>query len=91
MNVYNAGVVTAYGEAVHGGYTGTYEEFCAMLAGLVNDAERAETAAETAVASAESAEGYAEAAEASAEAAETAAASIDIATITTAQIDTITQ
>ena len=26
---YSAGIVTAYGAAVRGGYTGTYEEFCA--------------------------------------------------------------
>ena len=29
---YSAGVVTAYGAAVRGGYTGTYEEFCAEQA-----------------------------------------------------------
>lgn len=32
MATYDAGVVTAYGAAVQGGYTGTYEEFCAQLA-----------------------------------------------------------
>ena len=30
----NAGVVTAYGAAVAGGYQGTYEEFCALMADL---------------------------------------------------------
>ena len=30
----NAGVVTAYGAAVEGGYQGTYEEFCALMADL---------------------------------------------------------
>lgn len=31
---YNAGTVTAYGAAVRGGYTGTYEQFCADMADL---------------------------------------------------------
>lgn len=31
---YNAGVVTAYGAAVRGGYTGTYEQWCADMAQL---------------------------------------------------------
>lgn len=30
----NAGIVTAYGAAVRGGYQGTYEEFCAAMADL---------------------------------------------------------
>ena len=34
MATYNAGVVTAYGSAVQGGYTGTYEQFCAQMANL---------------------------------------------------------
>ena len=33
---YDAGVSTAYGAAVAGGYTGTYEEFCAALGALAN-------------------------------------------------------
>ena len=45
---YNAGIVTAYGAAVRGGYTGTYEEFCAQQAGFAQNAARAEQAAETA-------------------------------------------
>lgn len=35
---YSAGVVTAYGAAVRGGYTGTYEEFCAEQAGFAENA-----------------------------------------------------
>lgn len=31
---YSAGVVTAYGAAKAGGYTGTYQEFCAALGDL---------------------------------------------------------
>ena len=31
---YTAGYVTAYGAAKRGGYTGTYEEFCAAIAGM---------------------------------------------------------
>ena len=34
MATYNAGVVTAYGSAVQGGYSGTYEQFCAQMANL---------------------------------------------------------
>ena len=33
---YSAGVVTAYGSALAGGYTGTYEEFCNALGELAN-------------------------------------------------------
>ena len=33
---YSAGVVTAYGSALAGGYTGTYEEFCNALGDLAN-------------------------------------------------------
>ena len=61
MATYNAGVVTAYGSAVQGGYTGTYEEFCAQQANYASsaaavaqakiDAEAAATAAQTAAAS----------------------------------------
>lgn len=32
--VYTSGIVTAYGAAVQGGYQGTYEDFCAMMADL---------------------------------------------------------
>ena len=35
---YSAGVVTAYGAAVRGGYTGTYEEFCAEQAKFAENA-----------------------------------------------------
>ena len=33
---YSAGIVTAYGSALSGGYTGTYEEFCDALGDLAN-------------------------------------------------------
>lgn len=33
---YTAGYVTAYGAAKRGGYTGTYEEFCAAIAGMAD-------------------------------------------------------
>lgn len=35
---YDAGIVTAYGAAVRGGYTGTYDEFCAQQAGYAQSA-----------------------------------------------------
>lgn len=37
---YSAGIVTAYGAAVRGGYTGTYEEFCAEQASFAENAEQ---------------------------------------------------
>jgi hypothetical protein len=43
---YNAGIVTAYGAAVRGGYTGTYEEFCAQQAGYAQSAAAVEQAKE---------------------------------------------
>lgn len=45
---YNAGIVTAYGAAVRGGYTGTYEEFCEAQANIATNADRAEAAADRA-------------------------------------------
>ena len=30
----NLGIVSAYADAKRGGYTGTYDEFCALLAGI---------------------------------------------------------
>lgn len=61
MATYDAGIVTAYGAAVRGGYTGTYEDFCAQQANYAStaaavaqakaDAEAAATAAQTAAAS----------------------------------------
>lgn len=48
MATYNAGIVTAYGAAVQGGYTGTYEQFCLEQAGIATNAQRAEEAAERA-------------------------------------------
>ena len=46
MATYNAGVVTAYGSAVQGGYTGTYEQFCLDQAGFAENAALVEAAAE---------------------------------------------
>ena len=46
---YNAGVVTAYGAAVRGGYTGTYEDFCRQQAGYAESAAAVEHAKEEAV------------------------------------------
>lgn len=43
---YNAGIVTAYGAAVRGGYTGTYEEFCRQQAGYAQSAAAVEQAKE---------------------------------------------
>ena len=37
---YSSGIVTAYGAAVRGGYTGTYEEFCAQQAAFAENAEQ---------------------------------------------------
>ena len=48
MATYDAGIVTAYGAAVRGGYTGTYEEFCVQQANFAQYAERTEDAAERA-------------------------------------------
>ena len=48
MSTYNAGVVTAYGAAVRGGYTGTYEEFCELMANTANYAASAQAAADRA-------------------------------------------
>lgn len=63
---HNAGIVTAYGAAVRGGYTGTYEEFCAQQAQYAENARQMEQAVsdvrqiKTSVESAVSeAEGYA--------------------------------
>ena len=46
MATYDAGIVTAYGAAVRGGYTGTYEEFCAQQAGYAQSAAAVEQAKE---------------------------------------------
>ena len=51
---YNAGIVTAYGAAVRGGYTGTYDEFCDMMANSANNAAEADAAADRAEAVLES-------------------------------------
>lgn len=39
-NSYSAGIVTAYGAAKRGGYTGTYEQFCAEQAGFAGAAQQ---------------------------------------------------
>ena len=47
---YSAGIATAYGAAVRGGYTGTYEEFCAALgdlAGVLTEFENFRATAQT--------------------------------------------
>lgn len=40
---YSAGIATAYGAAVRGGYTGTYQDYCAELAALGDVSAQAET------------------------------------------------
>lgn len=52
-NTYDGGIVTAYGAAVRGGYTGTYEQFCTEQAQFGANAA-AVAAAKTAVDSAKS-------------------------------------
>lgn len=54
---YNAGIVTAYGAAVRGGYTGTYDEFCEAQAHIATNADRAEEAADRAESAAETLSG----------------------------------
>jgi hypothetical protein len=46
MATYDAGIVTAYGAAVRGGYTGTYEQFCAQQANYAQSAAAVEQAKE---------------------------------------------
>lgn len=53
---YNAGIVTAYGAAVRGGYTGTYEQYCKEQAHIGTNAQRAESAADRAESAAETAD-----------------------------------
>lgn len=48
MATYDAGIVTAYGAAVRGGYIGTYEQYCTEQAHIGTNAQRAETAAQAA-------------------------------------------
>ena len=64
MATYDAGIVTAYGAAVLGGYTGTYEEFCVQQANYAQSAAAvaqaksdAEAAAQDATESAEALSG----------------------------------
>lgn len=51
-NTYSAGVATAYGAAVRGGYTGTYAEWCAAMADFGDKSQQAIVAAEQAAQSA---------------------------------------
>ena len=53
MVEYSVGIVTAYGAAVRGGYTGTYEEFCRQQAQYADNAEAVEQAKQTAVSNAQ--------------------------------------
>jgi hypothetical protein len=46
LSEYNAGYVTAYGAALEGGYTGTYEQFCAQQANYAASAAAVEQAKE---------------------------------------------
>lgn len=45
-NRYEAGIATAYGAALRGGYTGTYAEFCAQQAQYAKNAQDMEQSAE---------------------------------------------
>lgn len=60
MATYDAGIVTAYGAAVRGGYTGTYEEFCAQQANYAQNAAAVEQAKQDAQAAAQDASESAE-------------------------------
>ena len=59
---YSAGIVTAYGAAVRGGYTGTYEQWCQDMANLGDNVAEVRTKAAQAAQSAENAAGSATAA-----------------------------
>ena len=48
---YSAGIATAYGAAVKGGYTGTYAAFCEQQAHFAENAAAAQAAARAAEAS----------------------------------------
>lgn len=65
----DAGIVTAYGAAVRGGYTGTYEEFCRQQANYAEYAQEVEEAKEAAQEAAGTAQTAAETATAGAESA----------------------
>lgn len=58
-NTYSAGIATAYGAAVRGGYTGTYAEWCAAMADFGDKSQQAIDAAEQAAQSAADAAGSA--------------------------------
>ena len=57
---YDAGIITAYGAAVRGGYTGTYAEFCAQQAGYAQNAAAVEQAKRDAQSAAQSAQDVAD-------------------------------
>lgn len=60
MASYNAGIVTAYGAAVRGGYTGTYEQFCSQQANYAQTAAEVEQAKQDAQAAVQQAQDIAD-------------------------------
>lgn len=46
MSKFTLGIATAYGAAVRGGYTGTYDEWCALMADYATVGEQAQQAAQ---------------------------------------------
>lgn len=70
---YSAGIATAYGAAVRGGYTGTYDDFCRQQAQYADSAAAVEQAKEDAEAAASEADTSKTAAAGSASAAATSA------------------
>ncbi len=75
------GAVTAYAEAVEGGYTGTYAQFCDLLAKFAERADEVKTNTETVASNLKKAQTAAETAEEKAsDAAKSAAAASNSAT-----------
>lgn len=72
-NTYSAGIATAYGAAVRGGYTGTYDDFCRQQAEYAESAAAVEQAKADAETAADAAEASKTAAAGSASAAATSA------------------
>ena len=56
---YSAGIATAYGAAKRGGYTGTYGEFCTLMADYANIGQECVDAAAAAEESEKNAEAWA--------------------------------
>lgn len=81
---YSAGIATAYGAAVRGGYTGTYEQWCALMADYADVGQRAEDAA-AAAAQSQSAAAASETAAASSAASASISAGNAAASATAAQ------